>query len=99
MPRVHVVRTAAAAHEVHGNHAELQGGAALQEQHFVTGWNRQQVAQVAFRLLRDRGEFLAAIEALAAGGVRELAFYNWGHLRSANVAWIADAMKILDAHA
>jgi len=47
----------------------------------------------------NRGDFLAAIEALAAGGVRELAFYNWGHLRSANVTWIADAMKILDAHA
>jgi hypothetical protein len=44
----------------------------------------------------NRDEFLAAAGALIAGGVRELAYYNWGHLRSANVAWIADAMKMLE---
>jgi hypothetical protein len=44
-------------------------------------------------------EFLAAVQALAAGGVKELAFYNWGHLRDANVARIAKAMKLLDQHA
>jgi len=25
--------------------------------------------------------------------VDELAFYNWGHLRKANLAWIGDAMR------
>jgi hypothetical protein len=45
------------------------------------------------------GEFLSAVEALASGGVKELAFYNWGHLRQANVDRIGKAMKILDRHA
>lgn len=57
------------------------------------------ILRPAYPDFSSHGDFLAAIEALAAGGVRELAFYNWGHLRSTNVAWIADAMKILDAHA
>ncbi len=44
-------------------------------------------------------EFLGAVEALASGGVKELAFYNWGHLRQVNVERIGKAMKILDRHA
>ena len=44
-------------------------------------------------------EFLSAIEALIAGGVREFDFYNWGHLRDAHVSRIAKAMKLLDRHA
>jgi hypothetical protein len=43
--------------------------------------------------LSTKGEFLAAVEALRAGGVDELAFYNWGHLRRANLAWIAEALE------
>ena len=43
--------------------------------------------------LATKGEFLAAVEALRDGGVDELAFYNWGHLRRANLAWIGDAMR------
>jgi len=57
------------------------------------------ILRPAYPDFSSRGEFLAAVEALIAGGVRELAFYNWGHLRSANIAWIGDAMKILDARA
>lgn len=57
------------------------------------------ILRPAYPDFASRGEFLAAIEALVSGGVRELAFYNWGHLRSANVAWIGDAMKILDTRA
>ena len=38
--------------------------------------------------LSTKSEFLAAVEALRDGGVDELAFYNWGHLRRANLAWI-----------
>ncbi len=41
----------------------------------------------------DRSEFIAAVEALRAGGVEELAFYNWGHLRRANLGWIGDALR------
>jgi hypothetical protein len=43
--------------------------------------------------LATKGDFLAAVEALREGGVDELAFYNWGHLRRANLAWIGDAMR------
>ena len=43
--------------------------------------------------LSARGEFIAAVEALRAGGVDEIAFYNWGHLRRANLAWIGEALR------
>lgn len=42
--------------------------------------------------LARKEEFLAAVAALRAGGVEELAFYNWGHLRQANLAWIGEAL-------
>lgn len=57
------------------------------------------ILRPAFPDLTGEGEFLAAVEALASGGVRDLAFYNWGHLRQANVNRISKAMKILDQHA
>ena len=40
----------------------------------------------------SKAEFLAAVAALEAGGVNEFAFYNWGHIRRANLAWIGEAM-------
>ena len=43
--------------------------------------------------LATKGEFLTAVAALREGGVDELAFYNWGHLRRANLAWIGEAMR------
>ena len=43
--------------------------------------------------LATKAEFLAAVEALRDGGVDEFAFYNWGHLRQANLAWIGEAMR------
>ncbi|WP_157017091.1 hypothetical protein [Mesorhizobium xinjiangense] len=43
--------------------------------------------------LATKGEFLAAVEALREGGVDEIAFYNWGHLRRANLAWIGEALR------
>lgn len=43
--------------------------------------------------LSARGEFLAAVAALREGGVDELAFYNWGHLRPANLGWIGEALR------
>jgi hypothetical protein len=45
--------------------------------------------------IADKVDFLAAVASLRDGGARGIAFYNWGHLRAKNVAWIADAMKIL----
>jgi hypothetical protein len=41
----------------------------------------------------QREEFLGSVAALAANGVSEIAFYNWGHLRSANLTWIGEAMR------
>ncbi|MBL8575722.1 MAG: hypothetical protein JNK47_00725 [Mesorhizobium sp.] len=42
--------------------------------------------------ISSKGEFLEAVASLRAGGVDELAFYNWGHLRRANLGWIGDAL-------
>jgi hypothetical protein len=53
------------------------------------------ILRPAYPDLESKGEFLAAVAALKEGGVTEIAFYNWGHVRSANLAWIADAMKSL----
>jgi hypothetical protein len=57
------------------------------------------ILRPAYPDLAPEAEFLAAVEVLAGGGVTELAFYNWGHLRKTNVERIAKAMKILDRHA
>jgi hypothetical protein len=43
--------------------------------------------------LASKDEFVAAVEALHEGGVDEVAFYNWGHLRQANLNWIGDALR------
>lgn len=43
--------------------------------------------------IASKVEFIEAVAALRAGGVDELAFYNWGHLRRANLAWIGEALK------
>jgi hypothetical protein len=42
--------------------------------------------------LESKGEVAAAAAALRDAGVGGIAFYNWGHLRRANLAWIADAL-------
>lgn len=55
------------------------------------------ITRPAFPDLTSKGDFLAAMQALTDGGVSGLAFYNWGHLRKANLAWIADAMSIFGA--
>lgn len=54
------------------------------------------ILRPAYPDFTSKAEFLAAITALVDGGVTELAFYNWGHLRSANVAWIGEAMALLE---
>jgi hypothetical protein len=53
------------------------------------------ILRPAYPDLVRRTEFLAAVETLATNGVNEIAFYNWGHLRAANIAWIGDAMRLL----
>ena len=53
------------------------------------------ILRPAFPDLESKGEFLAAARALAAGGVGEIAFYNWGHVRDANLEWIAEGLAAL----
>lgn len=58
-----------------------------------TGGTLRGILRPSYPDLADRGDFLAAVAALKAGGVTELAFYNWGHLRARNLAWIGQALK------
>ena len=39
------------------------------------------------------------MRALGQGGIREVAFYNWGHLRDANIDWIADGLTAMESAA
>lgn len=57
------------------------------------------ILRPAYPDLENKDEFLAAVTALKNGGVSGLAFYNWGHIRQANLNWIADAMKLLEKNA
>ncbi|MEO6178751.1 MAG: hypothetical protein ABIP15_03180 [Devosia sp.] len=50
------------------------------------------ILRPSFPDLATRGDFLAAVDVLRTGGIDELAFYNYGHLRRANLAWIGDAL-------
>ncbi len=50
------------------------------------------ILRPSFPDLASKGDFIAAVEALRDGGVEELAFYNYGHLRRANLQWIGDAL-------
>jgi hypothetical protein len=54
------------------------------------------ILRPAFPDLESKGDFLAAMQALNQGGVDEVAFYNWGHIRDANLDWIRDGLAILE---
>jgi hypothetical protein len=54
------------------------------------------ILRPAYPDLAKQSEFLAAVRVLSENGVNELAFYNWGHLRYANIAWIGNAIRLLD---
>lgn len=43
--------------------------------------------------LAAKGEFVAAVATLAQAGLDGIAFYNWGHLKRANLAWIGEALE------
>jgi hypothetical protein len=51
------------------------------------------ILRPSFPDIENKAEFLAAIDLLIAGGVTDLAFYNWGHLRRRNVEWIGEALS------
>ena len=46
--------------------------------------------------LAGREAVLDAVAALAAGGVEDLAFYNYGHLRQASLDWMEEALAALE---
>lgn len=50
------------------------------------------ILRPSFPDLATKEDFAAAVDALLEGGVDDLAFYNYGHLRRANLAWIGDAL-------
>lgn len=54
------------------------------------------IVRPAYPDLETKADFIAAMRALGEGGVDEVAFYNWGHLRSANVQWIAEGLAALE---
>jgi hypothetical protein len=50
------------------------------------------ILRPSFPDLQSRAEVVSAAEALRDAGVSGIAFYNYGHLRRRNLAWIADAL-------
>jgi len=44
--------------------------------------------------LASKAEVIAAVRVLVEGGVTEIAFYNWGHVREASMTWIGEAMEL-----
>lgn len=54
------------------------------------------VLRPSFPDIDNPAEFIAACRALAEAGVREVGFYNYGHLRAANLGWIAQALRAMD---
>ncbi|MFC3706125.1 hypothetical protein ACFOOL_15340 [Devosia honganensis] len=50
------------------------------------------ILRPSFPDIENKAEFLAAIDLLVAGGVTDLAFYNWGHQRRRNLEWIGEAL-------
>jgi len=53
------------------------------------------ILRPAYPDLKSRGEVVAAVEALRDSGITDVAFYNYGHVRSASLGWIKDALAIL----
>jgi hypothetical protein len=45
--------------------------------------------------LQTKDEVVGAVAALRDAGIHDVAFYNYGHLRRANLAWIAEALEVV----
>jgi hypothetical protein len=54
------------------------------------------ILRPAYPDLEERGALVAAMRALAEGGVREVAFYNWGHVRSRNFEAIKEGLAAME---
>ena len=46
--------------------------------------------------LNGRGAVIAAVDGLQQAGITDIAFYNYGHLRSASMEWIGAALAGLE---
>jgi hypothetical protein len=57
------------------------------------------IVRPSFPDLDTKSEFLAAMRALGEGGVSAVAFYNWGHIRDANLNWIAEGLATMESAA
>jgi hypothetical protein len=55
------------------------------------------ILRPGFRDLHNRAELVAAATAVRDAGISEIAFYNYGHLRRSQLAWIADALAVFGA--
>ncbi len=55
------------------------------------------ILRPSFPDLQTRADVVAAAQACREAGVTDVAFYNYGHLRRCNLAWIADAVAVLGA--
>ena len=55
------------------------------------------ILRPAYPDLKTRDDLVAAATSLRESGISEVAFYNYGHLRKANLAWVRDAMAAFDA--
>ncbi len=52
------------------------------------------ILRPGFPDLQSGRELIAAAHAFRDAGISEIAFYNYGHLRRSNLAWIADALAV-----
>ena len=52
------------------------------------------ILRPSFPDLQSRTDLVAAAQALCDAGISEIAFYNYGHLRRGNLAWIRDALAV-----
>jgi hypothetical protein len=53
------------------------------------------ILRPAYPDLQSRADVIASAQALHEAGIRDIAFYNYGHLRRMNLGWIADALAAL----
>lgn len=51
------------------------------------------ILRPAYPDIAGKAEFVAAVRALREGGVEDVAFYNWGHVRRTNLGWIRAALE------
>jgi hypothetical protein len=47
--------------------------------------------------LSSEDQVVAAVRALHDGGVTDIGFYNYGHLRTASLDWMGSALAALEA--